>query len=160
MFHFAEEFPSRITQPIQNYMHAGYNGFRPGINYTGNSISCVSELLFFCNFFLEACFYRGAPSIFFQETKSFASIERIFYEFRHYSTCRRHFLRKLRVFFSVFRFFWCFLLHKMVFCCFQLGKNSFQAFCISLRVFPGTAKMMKLQQWYSFAFFYFYSFEP
>ena len=111
MFHFAEEFPSRITQPIQNYMHAGYNGFRPGINYTGNSISCVSELLFFCNFFLEACFYRGAPSIFFSRNQKFCEHREDFLRVSSLFDMPETFFEKTSSFFLSFPFFFG------VFCC-------------------------------------------
>ena len=41
---------------------------------------------------------------------------------------------------------------RCVFRCFQLGKISFRAFFLSLRGFFGIAKVMKFQQWYSFAY--------
>ena len=65
--------------------------------------------------------------------------------FQHYAAYRRpskFFLKNL------FLNFLCFLRFSVdkirFFCCFQLGKNGFRDLCVSLRVFFGAVKLMKL----------------
>ena len=61
--------------------------------------------------------------------------------FRHYATYRRHFLINISNFyFSIFRFLMFSAAPDKFF-----AVSSFRAFCIYLRAFFGTAKLMKFQ---------------
>ena len=120
------------------------NNFRVKISRFSPAQHAISDFCFFFNikkdqFFFYATFLKFVspkPLNFCRKRKVLREL-RTPQGFRHYATYRRPskiFLKKFFPHFFVF-FFKGFSLRKMVFCCFQLGKNGSRDLCVSLRVF-------------------------
>ena len=92
--------------------------------------------------------FTEAPPQFLPETKSFAIVK----DSSRFSapcdlpeTIKNIFEKFRKLFSSIFCFLKVFRIERCVFCCFQLGKNGFRDLCVSLRVFFGAVKLMKLK---------------
>ena len=118
------------------------NNFRVKISRFSQAQHAISDFCFLnkkwpvfsMRLFLKICFTE-APSQFLPETKSFARVKD---SSRFSPLCDlpetiKNIFEK--IFSSFFCFFKGFSLRKMVFCCFQLGKNGSRDLCVSLRVF-------------------------